>query len=206
MESIETDASTYLTTSFRFGDAIADLATKMLVKLGERQPVKGNPGIASRIGSTNPQAILARTNASTIGAVIEALDAGRKPHLVGEKSELMDMLRGVQSLKENEPSSCPAFFGFKSWNEVVDFARTDEGAHLVMFVNLVEKRGEKQLMWALNRTVDEEKADIIISTGTNRRVVSGSRFASRTTFCGALQVTGSLADLIPPRSGYYTSP
>ncbi|KQZ44683.1 UvrD-helicase domain-containing protein [Ensifer sp. Root558] len=164
MESIETEASTYLTTSFRFGDAIADLATKMLVKLGERQPVRGNPGIASRIGNTNPAAVLARTNATTISAVIEALDAGRKPHLVGDKSELMDMLRGAQALKENEPSTCPAFFGFKSWNEVVEFARTDEGAHLVMFVNLVEKRGEKQLMWALNRTVDEEKADLVIST------------------------------------------
>ncbi|TBZ57130.1 ATP-dependent helicase [Rhizobium leguminosarum bv. viciae] len=164
MESIETDASTYLTTSFRFGNAIANLATAMLVKLGEHQPVRGNPGIVSRIGKTNPAAVLARTNATTISAVIEALDAGRKPHLVGDKSELMDMLRGVQALKENEPSTCPAFFGFKSWSEVVEFARTDEGAHLVMFVNLVEKRGEKQLMWALNRTVDEEKADLVIST------------------------------------------
>ncbi|MGG7579732.1 UvrD-helicase domain-containing protein [Rhizobium sp. Nf11,1] len=165
MESIETDASTYLTTSFRFGNAIADLATKMLVKLCESQPVRGNPNIVSKIGAVNnPVAVLARTNATTISAVIEALDTARKPHLVGDKSELMDMLRGVQALKENEPSTCPAFFGFKSWNEVVEFARTDEGAHLVMFVNLVEKRGEKQLMWALNRTVDEEKADLIIST------------------------------------------
>lgn len=165
MESIDTEASTYLTTSFRFGDAVADLATKMLVKLGERQPVKGNPLLMSRIGRTNPSAVLARTNASTISAVIEALDEGRKPHLVGDKSELIDMLRGVQSLKNEEPSTCPAFFGFKSWNEVVEFARTDEGALLVTFVNLVEKRGEKQLMWALSRTVDEEKADLVISTG-----------------------------------------
>ncbi|AGA07320.1 ATP-binding domain-containing protein [Sinorhizobium meliloti] len=127
--------------------------------------MKGNPGLASRIGNTNPAAVLARTNATTISAVIDALDEGKKPHLVGDKSELMDMLRGVQALKEEEPSTCPAFFGFKSWNEVVDFARTDEGAHLVTFVNLVEKRGEKQLMWALNRTVDQEKADLVISTG-----------------------------------------
>lgn len=165
METIDTEASTYLTTSFRFGDGIADLATKMLVKLGERQPVKGNPLLVSRIGRTNPSAVLARTNATTISAVIEALDDGRKPHLVGDKTELIDMLRGVQALKEEEPSTCPAFFGFKAWNEVVEFARTDEGAHLVTFVNLVEKRGEKQLMWALNRTVDEEKADLVISTG-----------------------------------------
>lgn len=164
MESIETDTSTYLTTSFRFGNAIADLATKMLLKLGERQPVKGNPDLVSRIGRTNPEAVLARTNATTITAVIEALDAGRRPHLVGDKSELTEMLKGVQALKERQPANCPAFFGFESWDAVVDFARSDEGAHLVMFVNLVEKRGERQLLWALNRTVDEERADLVIST------------------------------------------
>ncbi|MBX4883844.1 ATP-binding domain-containing protein [Rhizobium bangladeshense] len=79
-------------------------------------------------------------------------------------SKLMDMLRAVQSLKEGEPTSCPAFFGFKSWDEVLELARSDEGAHLVTFVNLVEKRGERQLMWALNRTVEAEKADLVIST------------------------------------------
>lgn len=164
METIQTDASTYLTTSFRFGDAVADLATKILVRLGEKRPVRGNPAIRSRIGNGTPDAILARTNATTITAVIEALDGGKRPHLVGDKSELMDMLRGVQLLKEGEPTSCPAFFGFKNWTEIVELARTDEGAHLVTFVNLVETRGEKQLMWALNRTVEAEGADLVIST------------------------------------------
>ncbi|MCR6502115.1 UvrD-helicase domain-containing protein [Shinella sp. CPCC 101442] len=164
MEAIETDASTYLTTSFRFGDAIAELATKMRVRLGETRPVRGNPAIGSRIGGGTPDAILARTNATTITAVIEALDAGKRPHLVGDKSELMEMLRGVQLLKEGEPTSCPAFFGFKNWAEVVELARTDEGAHLVTFVNLVETRGEKQLMWALSRTVEADGADLVIST------------------------------------------
>lgn len=164
METIETDASTYLTTSFRFGDAIADLATKMLVRLGETRPVSGNAAIRSWIGGGTPDAILARTNATTITAVIEALDAGKRPNLVGDKSELMEMLRGVQLLKEGEPTSCPAFFGFKNWTEVVELARTDEGAHLVTFVNLVETRGEKQLMWALSRTVEAEGANLLIST------------------------------------------
>lgn len=164
METITTEASTYLTTSFRFGNAIADLATKMLLRLGEQRPVQGNTAIRSRIANVQPEAVLARTNATTITAVVEALDADRRPHLVGDKTELMDMLRAVQSLKEGEPTSCPAFFGFKSWDEVLELARSDEGAHLVTFVNLVEKRGERQLMWALNRTVDEEKADLVIST------------------------------------------
>ncbi|NEK34263.1 3'-5' exonuclease [Rhizobium leguminosarum] len=93
---------------------------------------------------------------------LELEDVFRKASRTKDHEYLM--LRGVQALKENEPSTCPAFFGFRSWIEVVEFARSDEGAHLVMFVNLVEKRGEKQLMWALNRTVDEEKADLVIST------------------------------------------
>ncbi|OWV98833.1 hypothetical protein ATY79_19465 [Rhizobium sp. R693] len=48
------------------------------------------------------------------------------------------------------------------------------GAHLVMFVNGVEKRGEKQLMCALNRTSDEEKADPVISPPINLRLASES--------------------------------
>lgn len=166
MEKIETDASAFLTTSFRFGEGIAEAATKLLAMLGESRAVRGNPTLESRIGPmTSPDAVLARTNASTITAIIDALDAKRRPHLVGGKDELMKMLRGVQSLKEGEPSEHPDFFGFKSWTEVVEFAKRDEGAYLVTFVNLVETRGERQLMWALNRTVGEDDADLVISTG-----------------------------------------
>jgi superfamily I DNA/RNA helicase len=107
---------------------------------------------------------LARTNASTIAAIIECLDAGKKPHLVGGTDEVMEMLRGVQDLKEGKQSTVPDFFGFDKWEQVVEFTKSGEGDHLLSFVNLVEARGERQLMWALNRTVDEERSDLIIST------------------------------------------
>jgi len=58
----------------------------------------------------------------------------------------------------------PDFFGFENWAEVVEFARSGEGDRLLTFVNLVESRGERQLMWALNRTVDADRSDITIST------------------------------------------
>ncbi len=164
MEIIDTESSTYLTTSFRFGPVIADGAAKILSMLGESRPLNGNPKLKSRIGATDARTILARTNASTITAVIEAIDGNRRPHLVGGNGELMEMLKGVQSLKANEPSNVPDFFGFGNWNEVVEFAKSGEGAHLLTFVNLVDSRGEKQLMWALNRTVDEANSDITVST------------------------------------------
>ncbi len=166
MEEIETDHTTFLTTSFRFGDAIAGVASQVLGLLAESRPITGNPSVRSRLATiTAPNAILARTNASTIAAVIEALDQGRKPHLVGGNKELMDMLRGVQALKAGEPSDVAEFFGFANWNEVVEYSHTTEGGHLLTFVGLVESRGEKQLMWALNRTVSVEESTVVISTG-----------------------------------------
>ena len=164
MEKIETESATYLTTSFRFGSTIAEAASKLLVLLGEKRTIKGNPTVTSRIGNVVPQTILARTNASTVAAIIESLDAGKSPHLVGGTDEVMEMLRGVQDLKADRQSTVPDFFGFDKWDQVVEFAKSGEGDHLLSFVNLVEARGERQLMWALNRTVDEERSDLIIST------------------------------------------
>jgi superfamily I DNA/RNA helicase len=164
MENMETDGTTYLTTSFRFGTTIAAAASKLLIRLNEKRPIKGNPAINSRIGPVASRTILARTNASTIAAIIETLDSGKRPHLVGGTDEVMEMLRGVQDLKAGTQSTVPDFFGFDKWEQVVEFTKSGEGDHLLSFVNLVEARGERQLMWALNRTVDEELSDVTIST------------------------------------------
>jgi superfamily I DNA/RNA helicase len=164
MHEIETNKTTYLTKSFRFGEAIAEAATNILSLLGENNKIEGNQEIKSFIGPTSPQAVLARTNAMTITAILEALDSGNKPHLVGGNGELKEMLQGVQSLKNGEPSTVADFFGFDNWPEVVEFANSSEGEHLKTFVNLVESRGERQLLWALNHTVSEDCCDITIST------------------------------------------
>jgi superfamily I DNA/RNA helicase len=97
-------------------------------------------------------------------ALVDALNDGRSPHLVGGTGELMEMLRGVQELKQGTPSTVPEFFGFQNWNEVEEFSKTQEGEHLTTFVNLVDSRGERQLMWALGRSVEEKDANIILST------------------------------------------
>lgn len=164
MELITTDATTLLTNSFRFGPVIATAASKVLSRLGESVAITGNPALRSRIGPTHPRTILARTNALAITALIEALDAGRKPHLVGGNAELMDLLRGVMDLKNGQPTNIPDFFGFPNWEAVVAFAKSGEGGNLLTFVNLVESRGEKQLMWALGRVVDEDRCGVIVST------------------------------------------
>ncbi|UVK48878.1 UvrD-helicase domain-containing protein (plasmid) [Mesorhizobium sp. AR07] len=164
MDAIKTDAIVSLTQSFRFGPEIAGEASRILQRLGESVPLTGNPAMRSRVGSCNPNAILARTNANVMTALIQCLDEGRKPHLVGDNRDLKELLWGVRDLKEGRPTDVADFFGFTSWESVVDFSKTTEGEHLTMFVNLVQSKGEKRLLWAINQSVSEEQAEIIIST------------------------------------------
>lgn len=164
MEAIETDATVSLTQSFRFGPEIAGEASCTLRRLGESVPLTGNPAMRSRVGSCNPNAILARTNTNVMTALIQCLDEGRKPHLVADNKDLKELLWGVRDLKEGRPTDVADFFGFTNWESVVDFAKTTEGEHLTMFVNLVQSKGEKRLLWAINQSVSEEEAEIVIST------------------------------------------
>lgn len=165
MERFETAHSSSLTTSFRFGNGIAAGANKILGFLDAPDTLKGNPARTSRIAPVPlPRAILARSNANVIAAVIEALDGNRRPHLIGGAEDLKRMLRGVIHLKDYKPTDVPEFFGFTSWNDVLEFAGTEEGEHLVTFVKLVEERGETHLLWLLDKVVEETDADVVIST------------------------------------------
>ena len=165
MEKLPVSHSKNLTVSFRFGQELAKPANVVLKLLGESLALRGNPAKQGRIGSiATPRAILARTNASTLKAVIDAIDANMKPHLVGGTDDLKRLLNGVAVLKSGQRSELPEFFGFSDWQAVLAHVRNEEAHELQMFVNLVEARGEKQLLWALSKCVEEEDAHLCIST------------------------------------------
>jgi len=164
MEAMTADRTVYLTESFRFGEAIASLATQILFKLGETRPLRGNAHVHSQIGDLDTKTILTRTNAAAMTAIIEALGTGKKPHLIGGCGDMIALLESVHSLKQGEGSAAAELSGFTTWHDVVDFARSDEGDHLLSFVNLVEAKGERQLLLALHHTVDADACDVTIST------------------------------------------
>lgn len=196
MEAINTKLTSRLTQSFRFGPEIADFASKVLRVLGEKVPLQGNIKIESKVGPTNPQTILGRTNASAMTALIEALDSDKKVHLVGDHSDMLTMLKGVTELKDGKSCEVPEFFGFTNWNEVVEFAKGGEGEHLLTFVNLVEAKGERQLMRAILRTSNEEDADIVISTAHKSKGREWGRVRLLDDF-----LRGRPRDKVPAKSG-----
>jgi superfamily I DNA/RNA helicase len=154
-----------LTTSFRFGAEIAQAANGVLRFLGETRAISGNPNVISYIGETNPDAVLARTNATVITELLNALEQKKRPHLASRtKKDLVRLIHGVIDLKAGRPSDVPEWFGFGNWSEVLEFVQNGEDEQLKTFVNLIQTRSEKQILWALNQTVDAKTANIVLST------------------------------------------
>lgn len=164
METIQCELSSHLTSSFRFGSGLADYASKILMHLGESRGLKGAAKHDTRLTRLHRGTILARTNAMVIVSALDALNRGQKAHIVGGNGEMLEMLRSVQGLREGVPSLYPDFFGFSCWDDVREFSSCPEGEHLKMFVSLVDKQGEKNLMAGLGRTVHENESDLIVST------------------------------------------
>lgn len=167
METIETPETCYLTQSFRFGPAIAEAAGQILSALGEPETLRGNSARRSQIRPDGrADAVLARTNTKVIAEVLDALGAGMRPHIVGDTKELKLKVSSVYDLMDGQPGSHPDFFGFNHWNEVVEFAETDEGAELKAFVSLVQQHSPGALWAAITKAEPEEAdADVTISTG-----------------------------------------
>ncbi|MCB9920217.1 MAG: DEAD/DEAH box helicase [Planctomycetes bacterium] len=168
MEQVSTAHESYLTRSFRFGPQIAAAASTVLESLGEKRAIEGNPDKESHVGCERPAAIVCRTNASVILAVLNAVDAGRRVCVVGGVGELLRMLEAVTELKANRPADVAEFFGFSSWTEVVAFSRRPEGEYIKTFVNLVERHGETHLQRELKRTSSDELASDLIATTAHK--------------------------------------
>jgi hypothetical protein len=166
MNDMQAHEHAYLTQSFRFGPQLADAATNVLKSLGETRRLQGNPARQTEISASGPvDAVLARTNATTIVEALAAIESGITPFVVGGTKELKELVGDVYQLKNGNPGTRPEFFGFTNWQEVVDFARTDEGASLLTFVQLVEQHGENKLWFVISQIeTDEADASLVIST------------------------------------------
>jgi hypothetical protein len=165
MDKVATRHECVLTQSFRFGEAIASAASRLLHELGEARSITGNPNIISGLGCAVPNAILCRTNAGVIDNVIQAFGAGITPYVVGGTADALRLLDGVIRLQKGQPTDVPEFFGFANWQEVVKFSESEEGQHIKTFVRLVERHGESKLRSYLSRVAQRAGGcSLIIST------------------------------------------
>jgi hypothetical protein len=157
-----------LTQSFRFGSNIAAFADRLLVAMGERFTLHGNGWSGDVVRAPEDEtadAMLCRTNASVISNLADMLEVDMRVYIAGGTSELLRLIDDARRLQRGQPAETAELLGFTSWAEVEEYADTDEGAGLKVFVRLVATHGVGELQRLLGRVLPSgEGADVTLST------------------------------------------
>lgn len=166
LAEISADHRRYLTQSFRFGPAIAEVANLLLGRLGAPLRLQGSPRVASVVEPLgNPDAILCRTNATSVSTVLNLKRLGRRPHVVGGGTEVVSFAKAAADLMAGRWVGHPELACFQSWEEVQDYVENDpQGNELSLLVGLVDEYGVPTILSALENMPREAHADVIVST------------------------------------------
>lgn len=156
----------WLTHSFRFGPQIAAEANLALDALGcERHVVgAGRDGTVGPIA--NPTAVLTRTNAGALKALMRLLGEGKAVALVADVvRSLIPFFEAAQRLQEGQRVGHPDLAAFGSWGEVQQFVEVDPlGSDLAMLVTLCDDYSPRELIKLMNRCADQSFCDVTVST------------------------------------------
>lgn len=166
LSRVEVAHRSFLTQSFRFGQAIADRANAVLDTLDAQLRLTGNPAIESRLEALErPKAILVRTNASGLAYLLALQKDGVRAHFIGGTDQLLAFVRGAQQLMTTGRSTHPDLVCFNSWGEVQEYVQQDaSGEELRLNVRLIDGYGVEVIEKALNSMPYEGAAEVVIST------------------------------------------
>jgi len=167
LSMVHVDEHLWLTQSFRFGDSIASEANKYLRLLNAPKMVRGFGEIDSEVRElANPDAILCRTNAGVMSAIMGEQTRNRSVSIIGKPEELIGFAEACQTLISGRRTGHPELAPFLNWEGVRDFVDEypDEAQEIRTMVKLVEGFGTGRLISALHELVPEDQADVVIST------------------------------------------
>lgn len=159
-----------LSQSFRFGPAVAHEANKWLAILDAPLRLTGHEPIRSEVVSLQlpdgPDAVLCRTNAEAVRQAATAITQGIKPALVGGGDDVRRLAEAAIDLIAGRGTAHPELMAFSSWFEVLDYVTQDSaGSDLQVAVSLIEKYKPEGVLQILEQLVDEQHADVVLSTG-----------------------------------------
>ena len=164
---VNVDEHLWLTQSFRFGPAIAKEANQFLALLNSPKMVKGSQEVESSLKRIpNPDAILCRTNAGVIAAIMGEQSKNRSVSIIGRPEDLIDLAEACQKLMTGGRTGHPELAPFLNWEGVRDFveAYPDEAQDIKTMVRLVDSFGTERLISSLHDVVTEKQAEVVVST------------------------------------------
>ena len=143
MTNFKPDAHYRLTTSFRFGDGIATLASGILYDWrGERTPLHGKGPRETRwqVDRKGPVTYIARTNAELFRKAV-AVAYGRESfgYVGGIAGYRLDTIADAYTLSRGGRVRDPLLSRFKSWTSVVTYANAMDDVELRSIIRIMEE-------------------------------------------------------------------
>ncbi len=162
----ETARLATLSQSFRFGDAVAEVANRILGCIPGAMQIRGTATIPSVVQTcSQPAAILTRTNAAAVRTLLNAVRGGKRAHMVGGGEAVASFCRGADELQQLGSTQHFELACFSSWAEVQEYVREDaQGGELKLLVKLADDFGPRTILFALKNMRREQDADLVIST------------------------------------------
>ncbi len=144
MEQIKSDEHHYLTGSFRFGQAVADVANSILLVKNEDVRLQGY-GQGSRIRNISTEegyAYITRGNSAIFNRAVQCVTNGEPFSFVGDiKGYRFDQILDVFNLTVNKPVKDAFLRSFSCAEELAVYADAVNDREIISRCKLVEKYG-----------------------------------------------------------------
>jgi hypothetical protein len=163
-----------ITQSFRFGQAIADLANQVINSYSDPsnhiKPIRGTDKACEIVTEKRgiiPNCIICRTNAGLILETIQTL-----PYfpvfILGGPEPLISLIEGIESLKKGKKSSHHELRLFNNYDEFVEYAESPQGGNFKSILNIIEKHSFNALLSYLYKTIAKPIKESITITTTHK--------------------------------------
>ena len=172
LSNFKADEKLYLSTSFRFGPAIADEANKWLTLLGAEVMVKGFDKLNTTVEPIDelPKgvAILCRTNAEVMTQAMQAQAQGKRVAIVGGASALLAYAEAAVDLQAGKGTWHRELQAFKDWRAVQQYCidEKEEAGSLAVMVKIIDTYGTDRIIEMCKNCVDESAKDIDVIVST----------------------------------------
>ena len=166
MDKIHVDCESALTTSFRFGESIAEVANAIIQRFGDSRKIVGNPSVSSTVNKSPAKTYIYRTNMGVLAGLAHQSTQSRSVYLVGGREDLSALVDDIELMQSAKPAISNAdFYGFNNWQDLVSFSKLDEGSSYRTVVQVIDKFGIPQLKQMLKWvSLRPEDSNAILTT------------------------------------------
>ncbi|MCX4097711.1 UvrD-helicase domain-containing protein [Nocardia sp. alder85J] len=189
LAELDADQTLPLTTSYRFGPAIATMGNAFLQLLGTEMRIEGG-GPESEIVEPGtlaaPDAILVRSNSGAITEIARELGAGRVVGVPkgtkGDLTALVDTARYLKGLRSLPTRIHDDLAPYRTWDEVVDQADRGDDPKIAMLARIVDRTGLDnldQLVQSIHELGAEALPGVRFRDAAYGLVAEGQTYGSR---------------------------